>query len=37
MKIDREIMAFELQKPVNHPEESIQHSEQGESLESETI
>jgi hypothetical protein len=29
-----EMMAFKLQTLVNHPEESIQHSEQGESLKS---
>jgi hypothetical protein len=27
-------LAFKLQMPVNHPEESIQHSEDGESLKS---
>jgi hypothetical protein len=29
-----ETLAFKLQTPVNHPEESIQHSEHGESLKS---
>jgi amino acid transporter len=29
-----ETLAHKLQTPVNHPEESIQHSEQGESLQS---
>jgi hypothetical protein len=29
-----EKLAFKLQTPVNHPEESIQHSEHGESLKS---
>jgi hypothetical protein len=29
-----EILAFKAQKPVNHPEESIKRSEQGESLKS---
>jgi hypothetical protein len=27
-----EMLAFKLQMPVNHPEESVQHSEHGESL-----
>jgi hypothetical protein len=29
-----ETLAFKLQTPVNHPEESLQHSEHGESLKS---
>jgi hypothetical protein len=29
-------LAFKLQTPVNHPEESIQHSEHGESLKPKT-
>jgi hypothetical protein len=29
-----ETLAFKLQTPVNHPEESIQHSKHGESLKS---
>jgi hypothetical protein len=28
------MLAYKLKMPVNHPEESIQHSEQGESLKS---
>jgi hypothetical protein len=32
-----ETLAFKLQTPVNHPEESIQHSEHGESLKSRKI
>jgi hypothetical protein len=32
-----ETLAFKLQTPVNHPEESIQHSEQGESLKSRIV
>jgi hypothetical protein len=31
------MLAFKLQMPVNHPEESIQHSEHGESLKSSVI
>jgi hypothetical protein len=38
MKMERtecsEMLAFTLQTPVNHPEESIEHSEHGESLKS---
>jgi hypothetical protein len=38
MKIEQtqcsETLAFKLQTPGNHPEESTQHSEQGESLKS---
>jgi hypothetical protein len=29
-----DMLAFKLQMPVNHPEESIQHSEHGETLKS---
>jgi hypothetical protein len=29
-----EVLVFKLQTPVNHPEESIRHSEHGESLKS---
>jgi hypothetical protein len=30
-----EMLAFKLQKPVNHPEENVQYSEHGKSLKSE--
>jgi len=32
-----EMSAYKIQTPGNHPEESIQHSEQGESLKSRKI
>jgi hypothetical protein len=32
-----EMLAFKLQTPVNHPDESIQHSEHAESLKSRTL